>query len=216
MQISTVIAALAAAGGLAFSGWSSYFSVQTARDQLAQSREEADRELRQQAVLVSAWTQVDGTNAPRGEPGKTTGFITNRSLDPVAQVVIGITTDADSKEPEHNLMLDLGILPPCSRVTIPPKVVLHPLGINGEWSYRIVGVSLVDAYGQRWTRLSSGPLQQIKEASGKGMEAAIHNQIAITKALFGVMHVPGGYGTPGAGNSPVDAPEPLKDCGTDK
>ncbi|WP_327138489.1 hypothetical protein OG585_52535 (plasmid) [Streptomyces sp. NBC_01340] len=218
MQISTVIAALAASVGLAFSGWTSYYSVRTAQAQLDQSREDADRELRQQAVQVSTWTQIDGTNAPRGEPGKITGFVMNRSLDPVAQVIIGITTEADIgvvNERAHNFTLDLGELPPCSKVTIPAEVV-HAVGIRTEVNYRIVGVSLVDVYGQRWTRLASGPLLPIKEASAKDTDGSIQYQMAINKALFGNMNVSGASGTPGAGNSPVDAPEPLKDCGTDK
>jgi hypothetical protein len=210
-----VIAALAASGGLAFSGWTSYYSVRTAQAQLDQSREDADRELRQQAVQVSTWTQIDGTNAPRGEPGKTTGFVMNRSLDPVAQVIIGIATEADSKEKAHNFTLELGDLPPCSKVTIPAEVV-HAVGIRMEVNYRIVGVSLADVYGQRWTRLSSGPLLRIKEASAKEKDETPYYQGEIDKALFGVMYIPGASGVPGAGNSPVAAPEPLKDCGTDK
>lgn len=88
MQLATVVAALAAAGGLIFSGWTGYYSVRTAQDQLDQSREDADREQRQQAVLVSTWVQ-------KGEKEQTTGFLTNRSLDPIHQVAIGIAAGPD-------------------------------------------------------------------------------------------------------------------------
>ncbi|MFI2437345.1 hypothetical protein [Streptomyces sp. NPDC018693] len=215
MQISTVIAALAAAGGLVFAGWTSYYSVQTARDQLSQSREDTDRELRRQALLVSTWTQIDGSDAPRGEPGKTTGFIMHRSLDPVDQVVVGIATEPEPDEKAHNFMLELGALPPCSRVTIPAHTVTFTLGVRVELNYKIVGVSLVDVQGQRWTRISSGALQRITKAP-EGKDASIHHQMAITRALFGgkdadaVMNA-----VPGAGSSPLGAPESLQDCGVD-
>jgi hypothetical protein len=227
MLISTAAAALAAAAGLIFSAWTSYYSVQTAQDQLDQSREDADRDLRQQAVLVSTWTQTDGSGAPRGEPGKTIGFITNRSLDPVDQVVVGIAvrTEADlpagpvsPKSPKTSLYL--GPLPPCSRVTIPAIAVEHslPPGIRVD-NYLITGMSFIDVYGQRWARLTSGPLQPMKEASAKGKDAFEENVISIHKALLGE-NTDRGIGMwnaiPGAGNSELDAPKPLEDCGTDK
>ncbi|MFC8247385.1 hypothetical protein [Streptomyces chartreusis] len=225
MQISAVGAALAAAGGLIFSAWTSYYSVQTAEDQLEQSREDADREVRQQAVLVSVWTQTDGRGAPRGEPGKTVGFITNRSLDPVDQVAvaIGVRTEADlpagpvgPKSPKT--VLFLGPLPPCSRVTISALAVELSLSdgvrVNDYW---IVGMSFIDVYGQRWSRLTSGPLQPMKGTSGTSHTASEENVKSLYKALFGTVKGPGmGWTIPGAGNSELDAPKPLNDCGTDK
>lgn len=53
----------AAAGGLIFSSWTSYYSVQAAHDQLDQPREDADRELRQRAIRVNA-----GVNGFQGHP----------------------------------------------------------------------------------------------------------------------------------------------------
>ncbi|MEV8435069.1 hypothetical protein [Streptomyces chartreusis] len=224
MQISAVGAALAAAGGLIFSAWTSYYSVQTAEDQLEQSREDADREVRQQAVLVSTWTQTDGRGAPRGEPGKTMGFVTNRSLDPVDEVIVGIAVRTEADLPSGPVrpqsprtMLYLGPLPPCSRVTIPAKVVEYSQAGLRVDSYSITGMSFVDVYGQRWARIASGPLQPMKEAPAKeGSNAFEENAKSIQKALSGKQKVRVWSAIPGAGNSELDAPKPLEDCGTDK
>ncbi|MDQ0904210.1 hypothetical protein QFZ22_000195 [Streptomyces canus] len=216
MMIATVVAAFAAAGGLIFSGWTSYYSVETARDQLAQSREEADRELRQQAVLVSAWTQ-------QGEKEQTTGFITNRSLDPVHQVIVALSTKLEGDPrtfpidyKESMVLVDVGSLPPCSRVTIPAVLAKHQLGPGFalDVNYTIPGVSFVDVYGKRWARPSSGPLQPLKEALPSSKEGAS----AISKALLGKKNWSGGMANQpsGASYSEVPAAEPLKDCGTDK
>ncbi|WP_405591894.1 hypothetical protein [Streptomyces sp. NBC_01092] len=222
MKAATVVAALAAAGGLIFSAWTSYYSVQTAQDQLDQSREDADRELRQQAVLVSTWTQIDGSNAARGEPGVTTGYIANRSLDPIDQVVVGLSTELEGDPrtfpldyKENKTMLYLGALPPCSRVTLPAIVAKRQLGpgMPLEVSYHIPGVSFIDVYGQRWARPSSGPLQPLKEG---GPVDSKGNLSAMSKVLFEDEVLELTWAPAGASNTEVPAPEPLEECGPDK
>lgn len=222
MKAATVVAALAAAGGLIFSAWTSYYSVQTAQDQLDQSREDADRELRQQAVLVSTWTQIDGSNAARGEPGVTTGYIANRSLDPIDQVVVGLSTELEGDPrtfpldyKEAKTMLYLGALPPCSRVTLPAIVAKHQLGPGTplEVSYHIPGVSFIDVYGQQWARPSSGPLQPLNEG---GPVDSKGNLSAMSKVLFEDEVLELTWTLAGASNTEVPAPEPLEECGPAK
>ncbi|MET9088410.1 hypothetical protein ABZX77_42105 [Streptomyces sp. NPDC004237] len=221
MQFATVVAALAAAIGLIFTAWTGYWSVEVARDQLGQSREDADRELRQQAVLVSAWTQTDGSNAPHGEPGGITGFITNRSLDPVDQVVVGIgARKADepistSQRSSLKTLLYLGPLPPCSRVTISATAVKHALG-GTDIDYTISGVSFVDVYGQRWARVSSGPLKPLEDLSSESSDPFNGNAESIWKALYRKKGISIVWTVPGAGNSELDAPKSLEDCGAEK
>ncbi|MET8218058.1 hypothetical protein [Streptomyces hirsutus] len=221
MQVATLVAAFAAAGGLVFSGWTGYYSVQTAEDQLAQSREEADRELRQQAVLVSTWTQIDGSNAPRGEPGETTGFITNRSLDPVHHVIVGLSTKPDngvlpaSEYKESMALVYVGSLPPCSRVTLPSRLARRQLGpgMPPDINYTIPGLSFIDVYGKRWARPLSGPLQPLKEelhGSEEGL-SSIEKELFGKRLRLGLVNQPSG-----AGFSEVPAPESLKDCGSGK
>lgn len=224
MQIATVVAALAAAGGLIFSAWTGYYSVQTAQDQLDQSREDADRELRQQAVLVSTWTQVTGgSSAPPGEPGETSGFITNRSLDPVDHVIVSIFAggsepNVDAARPKGpQTMFYLGSLPPCSRVTIPAVAVKRALTVPLDVDYKIAGVSFVDVYGQQWARVSSGPLQPLKSASPKSKEPFADYARSSWKVLFGGKgRLSVLWAIPGSGNSRLDAPKSLKDCGAEK
>jgi hypothetical protein len=221
IQISTLVAALAAAGGLVFSGWTGYYSVRTAQDQLDQSRADADRELRQQAVLVSTWTQADGSNALRGEPGGVTGFITNRSLDPVDQVLVGIATQkgGDPVTTQTNrpkILLYLGLLPPCSRVTISAAAAKRALASRTDREYVISGVSFVDVYGQRWARVSSGPLEPLAEASDESRDPFMDNHQSILKVLTGSKELPTVWTIPGAGASILGAPKPLEDCGAEK
>lgn len=227
MQVATVVAALAAAGGLIFSAWTGYWSIEVARDQLDQSQEDADRDTRQQAVLVSAWTQVTGgSTAARGEPGATSAFITNRSLDPINQVYVGIFdgTEADlpdtyTAKPENpKAMIRLGSLPPCSRVTIPARAVkLALFRMDPDSHYKVAAVSFVDVYGQRWARLSTGPLQSLKEVSTRSKDPDLDRDLSIWKAMFdsseGLRAI---FTYPGSGNSPVGAPKPLGDCGAAK
>ncbi|MER6307920.1 hypothetical protein [Streptomyces sp. NPDC001657] len=227
MQFATVVAAFAAAGGLIFSAWTGYYSVEVARDQLDQSREDADRELRQQAVLVSTWTQwTSDSSTPRGEPGEMTGFITNRSLDPVDQVVVGVAAGVGGDRPNQDparskgpkVLLGLGPLPPCSRVVIPAKAVRDALGRGTpvDVSYKIAGVSFVDVYGQRWARLSSGPLQPLKEVSARSKHPSWDNAQSTSKVLLGGKNLDTVWAFPGSNISGLDAPKSLKDCGAEK
>jgi hypothetical protein len=145
MLIATMIAAFVAAGGLVTSAWTGYYQVKTAQDQLAQSKEDSEKELQSQASLVSSWTMD-------GKSGKTTGYFANRSLDPISQVTIGIARGLDGETQEglyrgDKELLDLSDVPPCSIITIPQSQAPG----NAQY-FAIAGFSFVDVRGQRWGR----------------------------------------------------------------
>ncbi|MGW6954103.1 hypothetical protein [Streptomyces chartreusis] len=151
----------------------------------------------------------------------TTGFTTNRSLDPVDQVVVGIDTrrlDEAISTSQKGLktLLYLGPLPPRSRVTVPAIAVKHALVSRLDIEYKIVGVSFVDVYGQRWARISSGPLQPLEEASSESRDPFQGNVESIWKALSGGNNLSLHPAIPGSGNSHAAAPKSLKDCGAEK
>ncbi|MGK5497262.1 hypothetical protein [Streptomyces sp. URMC 125] len=60
-----------------------HYTARVGEDQLAQSREDADRESRQQAARVSAWAGPDSANY-----GEWAFRLQNRSLDPVYDVEV--------------------------------------------------------------------------------------------------------------------------------
>ncbi|WP_413754794.1 hypothetical protein [Streptomyces sp. MMBL 11-3] len=80
----TALAALAAIGGLWAQAVASYWSQETAKDQLSQSRDASEQELQRQAQLVSSWVEKGGGY------GKRRVHILNRSRDPVSAVTFYI------------------------------------------------------------------------------------------------------------------------------
>ncbi|MFE6946652.1 hypothetical protein [Streptomyces chartreusis] len=179
-----------------------------ARDQLDQSREDADRELPRQAALVSAWTQP-------GDNDQNTGFVANRSLDPIQQVAVSVVAadnEVFDKPARKNKgimpLLYLGALPPCSQVTIPSTAMQHAAPQDGSGrliteNVELGGIYFIDVYGQRWGRLSSGPLEPVKTASDG-------------KAGLGDKHAGVDMSLPGSHFSDLAAPKSLKDCGAEK
>lgn len=109
--IATVAAALAAVGGLWAQAVTTYWSQQTAKDQLAQSREDSDRDERAQAGRVTLWI-AKTKSGPRPH-------IANRSPDAVTNVVL---------EHPSGVGLILPDLPPCTQVVYMPKPYRGPDG----------------------------------------------------------------------------------------
>lgn len=128
---TTVFAALVAAIGLAVSAWGTLKSAQVADDQLSQSRESAQEQLRQQAVRVTMWGTEHAV------------VIANRSLDPV-------TGEAEGSVPYSSSSgTYLGVIPPCSQVSLP----LATSGIPG-----LPRLFFLDADGREWVREPNGRL----------------------------------------------------------
>ncbi|MFF7379413.1 hypothetical protein ACIP4Q_35585 [Streptomyces massasporeus] len=97
-------AALAAIGGLWAQAVTTYWSQQTAKDQLEQSREDSDRDERAQAGRVTIWI-AKTKDGPRPH-------IANRSPDAVTNVVLEHPSGAGLILPD---------LPPCTQVVYTPK-----------------------------------------------------------------------------------------------
>lgn len=106
-HVGAVVGALAAIGGLIFTGVATYYSAAVAEDQLQQSNEAEEHRSRDQASRV--WLWVD-----RQRDGKQRVHLTNRSPDPVSQVFAEFIT-ADSRTgrvPRWGIYFHT--LPPCS------------------------------------------------------------------------------------------------------
>lgn len=74
---------VAAIAGLWFQAVATYWSQQTAKDQLEQSRKDDERDRQEQAALVNFWEVVSDTDSSSG-----TFHVINRSPDPVGNVVV--------------------------------------------------------------------------------------------------------------------------------
>ncbi|MFF8633528.1 hypothetical protein ACF052_04830 [Streptomyces pilosus] len=109
LTIATVLTAIIGIASLAFTGVATYFGALVARDQLNQSKEEADQQDRWQAVRVTYW--VDQTSARRSV------HVMNRSPDPVSQVQLGITLQLPD---DRGIVVPVwvGQLPPCTELVI--------------------------------------------------------------------------------------------------
>ncbi|MER8009627.1 hypothetical protein [Streptomyces sp. NPDC094149] len=114
-HIGAVIGAVAAVGGLVFTGVATYYGAVISRDQLQQSREDATQEARAQAQLVSVWVESDSDD---------TGNIhlMNRSPDPVYSVYLGVSGEVF----RYGILsaaaqLHLRSLPPCTEMIFSGK-----------------------------------------------------------------------------------------------
>jgi hypothetical protein len=114
-----VAAVLVGAGTLLVSAIATYLQAAVTADQLEQSRRVSEQAAREQAALVSHWT----------EDGRSDLHIMNRSQDPIHNVELMLrawTAKDDSDQPPRGLVvfvLDLGSLRPCSEIVISEEAV---------------------------------------------------------------------------------------------
>ncbi|MBT2396366.1 hypothetical protein [Streptomyces sp. ISL-100] len=113
---ATILSVLVAAGGLAFTGVSTYYATQVAIEQLEQSREDAGAQERRQASMVSAWSE-------RQRNGGISGVLANRSLDPVTTVYVKGTATSPGETEGQSFLVQIETLPPCSEISLPANVV---------------------------------------------------------------------------------------------
>ncbi|MFG2489972.1 hypothetical protein ACGFSD_02700 [Streptomyces caniferus] len=156
-----MIASLIAAGGLIFTGVSTYYGAKVAQDQLDQSRKTANDKSRTQASRISVWS----------EPSKnytyaTNGVFANRSLDTITSTSLVFTTfGIDNKTTKtfdelHSVTI-LHPVQPCSMFTITPKDVIRSDGGRYSPENTYVNVLLIefrDANGKEWVRTADGEL----------------------------------------------------------
>jgi hypothetical protein len=153
---------------LAITAWGTYKAAQVADDQLAQSREDNEKNERAQASRISIW--VEGTQPTRV-------VLANRSLDPAwAYMYVSTVGDLSMGRSET---LGIGVLPPCTRLNMPItkfrediQQALHP-HIGGHFARN--GLAFRDADGRTWLRLTSGTLQSLNESEAD----ILHNKAAL-------------------------------------
>ncbi|WP_328663247.1 hypothetical protein [Streptomyces sp. NBC_00328] len=151
---TAVLAAVAAIGGLWAQAVATYWTQQTAKDQLSQSREDSQREEQAQASRVTFWLEYP----PSGEGPEL--HVLNRSLDPVTDVFLGARRFTIGLYSAH---MDGNDLPPCTeRVFDTDEMVLVPRSrraktrggmerftpMRVEFKY----LMFVDSHGKEWER----------------------------------------------------------------
>ncbi|MFF0427102.1 hypothetical protein ACFYUJ_22135 [Streptomyces sp. NPDC004520] len=122
-RLATVVGVGAGIGTLLFTGVATYYGAMVSRDQLTQSREDADKKSRAQASRVSTW--VD-----HGKDGGIRLHLMNRSPDPVSHVELYFTAttgDVDHTKLAVQYSVDLPSLPPCTDSVFDPD----------DWMYRV-------------------------------------------------------------------------------
>ncbi|ATW46731.1 hypothetical protein [Streptomyces peucetius] len=164
---ATTLSVLVAAGGLIFTGVSTYYATQVAIDQLEQSREDAGAQERRQAAMVSAWSE-------RQKNGGISGVLANRSLDPVTAVYVkGTATSPGDNTDGRSFLVLIETLPPCSKISLPPNVVGRTADeFAADARIRVETVWFRDAQSLKWRRQSDAPLapsagpQELPQLSG--------------------------------------------------
>ncbi|MFF3726953.1 hypothetical protein ACFYYM_31830 [Streptomyces erythrochromogenes] len=157
-MIATLVTVLVATGGLFFTAVSTHYATEVAVDQLEQSRQDDETKERKQAESVSAWSE-------RLANGGSSGVISNRSWDPIADIaVIGHALpgpSVPSSEGEARVFLIVfEALPPCSKVTLTPDVLVVSLGDSwtADTRLEVETVAFRDFSGKWWKRDRGNPL----------------------------------------------------------
>ncbi|MGW4759399.1 hypothetical protein [Streptomyces chartreusis] len=121
---TTALAAFVAAVSLAITAWGTWKSAAVADDQLTQSSQAQAEAERDQASRIAVWAEGDRI------------VVANRSLDP-AYVTFQVALSADLHWPDF---VDVGTVPPCTRVAIPSEE-------NGLKAGHVTAMNVVDASG---------------------------------------------------------------------
>ncbi|MGW1878742.1 hypothetical protein [Streptomyces sp. NPDC001975] len=163
---ATALAAVAAIGGLWAQAVTTYWSQQTAKDQLQQTREEGEKEKRAQAETVFVWTE--------GDPTDWEVHVLNRSPDPVSRLTAGLIGSVTLKTGDPavgsaSYLVDTSRLAPCTELVFSRKTLSNgwvPVGA-GETRNSVLGGAVVDRIqyikfrdrdGQIWRRSADGKL----------------------------------------------------------
>ncbi|MEW2436732.1 hypothetical protein AB0952_21700 [Streptomyces caniferus] len=155
-----MIASLVAAGGLAFTGISTYYGAKVADDQLDQSRGTAEEKSRAQASRISMWSE------PSKSPISTKGVFANRSLDTVNILNLVFTASEfnDQTGETHDELYSPMILhpiQPCSKFTIETQDLRRSDGkryLPEATDINVLLISFRDAKGKTWVRTNDGKL----------------------------------------------------------
>ncbi|MFJ3088935.1 hypothetical protein [Streptomyces sp. NPDC086838] len=166
VHVGAVVGAVAAIGGVIFTGVATYYSAKIASDQLQQSREDAERQERSQAEQVSFYVG--------GEGSAEDVHIVNRSPDPIySPGVFFLTQVFDTRKPPSAYLRHYGAggegdLGPCSELVFkqsgikaaPPSVQRHLIQGRPE----VLGLDFTDRAGKRWYRTPESLTQRPNRA----------------------------------------------------
>ncbi|MFD6551632.1 hypothetical protein [Streptomyces sp. NPDC058398] len=149
------LAAVAAIGGLWAQAVATYWTQQTALDQLSQSREDSEREEQAQASQVTFWLE---DTTPNKAPAL---HILNRSLDTVTNVVVNIRGFPNGSQTEK-LYSGIGFtrdLPPCTEtvyntqsMNLIPAIKPQPKDLFKPGESDFLSVTFSDSHGKVWKR----------------------------------------------------------------
>lgn len=168
VHIGAVAGAVAAIGGVIFTGIATYYSAKIASDQLQQSRDDAKTKERAQAEQVSFY--VGG-----GRNGREVHLV-NRSLDPIYSPKLLYSTDAYDAghfpSPHLRYMItggrDVG---PCSELVFDLSDVERASSDERRLAHEgptVALASFTDRAGKRWYRTPTGlttkPDRELREA----------------------------------------------------
>ncbi|MFE9127792.1 hypothetical protein ACFYOF_20695 [Streptomyces sp. NPDC007148] len=160
-KVATVAGVVGGVGSLLFSAVATYYGAKVSQDQLQQSREDSERQLRVQASEVTYWTEW---------PNGVRLHLVNRSPDPVTVVRLGFTTEDYHGGDSYSWVLDLPVLGPCSELIYDEtkfKVYFPPASKSPKvvkWldvgdSFGDTDMRFADSNGHVWKR-TAGSLQR--------------------------------------------------------
>ncbi|MFJ3944679.1 hypothetical protein [Streptomyces griseoaurantiacus] len=141
-----------------------YYQARVSADELAQSREDSEKEAKKQAARIAIWSENGDGDFPVVR-------IMNRSPDPVTSIIAGIIFEkvlSDGRRKETGMyVLPLPSLSPCSVISFTPTNLWYR--INGEkggrvyafsrrsrWDVAIHAIGFADANGVDWVRTPLG------------------------------------------------------------
>ncbi|MFF9603389.1 hypothetical protein ACF1GY_14005 [Streptomyces sp. NPDC014684] len=164
------MAAVAAIGGLWAQAVGTYWTQETAKDQLSQSREDSLREKQAQASQVTFWSEDSGEGA------ESELHILNRSLAPVVAVKVGAQARS-FKEPWYLGEWGTGDLPPCTEIIFDTRKMFLLAGTASGHTRRarldsekFKYLRFVDSHGLTWARYQTGLVDSepkvVREAVG--------------------------------------------------
>ncbi|GAA1501165.1 hypothetical protein [Streptomyces synnematoformans] len=137
----TVITIAVGLAGLLLTGIGTFYGAWVARDQLEQSREDAETKRRAHATRVSTW-------ADRKPDGTWRVHVANRSPDPVTG--IGVSFEAFFDDPDNrqvSIPVAWPSIPPCAELVIEQETLRH-------WDRRTVPGREVSFFGPLQGRLT--------------------------------------------------------------
>ncbi|WP_326615726.1 hypothetical protein OG863_00580 [Streptomyces decoyicus] len=162
-RAGTIFTIIAGIGSLLFTGIATYYGAAVAEEQLDQSREDADRKEREQAMRVATWMAQDGDGAQHLH-------LVNRSPDPIAGAVWDIKVDLGTSSFGNRVFIReaLSGLGPCSEMVINWTALEYQEKWGGK--YRKVpdthamqmAVAFTDRNGTVWERYG-GRLTEITD-----------------------------------------------------